>query len=33
VHPQVGEIMEGLEEMISVVKENTESNRPPFKKK
>ena len=26
VHPQVGEIKEGLEEMIAAVKENTESN-------
>jgi hypothetical protein len=26
VHPQVGEIKEGMEEMIAAVKENTESN-------
>jgi len=26
VHPQVGEIKEGIEEMIAAVKENTESN-------
>jgi tRNA U34 5-carboxymethylaminomethyl modifying enzyme MnmG/GidA len=26
VHPQVGEIKEGLDEMIAEVKENTESN-------
>jgi hypothetical protein len=26
VHPQVGEIKEGMEEMKAVVKENTESN-------
>ena len=26
VHPQVGEIKEGLDEMIAAVKENTESN-------
>ena len=29
VHPQVGEIKEGLAEMIAVVKENTESQAPP----
>jgi hypothetical protein len=29
VHPQVGEIKEGLEEMIAAVKENTESNNRP----
>jgi uncharacterized protein YdeI (YjbR/CyaY-like superfamily) len=29
VHPQVGEIKEGLEEMIAAVKENTESNSSP----
>jgi uncharacterized protein YdeI (YjbR/CyaY-like superfamily) len=29
VHPQVGEIKEGLEEMIAAVKENTESNNKP----
>ena len=29
VHPQVGEIKEGLEEMIAAVKENTESNNNP----
>jgi hypothetical protein len=28
VHPQVNEIKEGMEEMIAVVKENSE-NRPP----
>jgi hypothetical protein len=33
VHPQVGEIKEGLEEMIAAVKENTESNLPAPKKK
>jgi hypothetical protein len=26
VHPQVGEIKEGMDEMIAAVKENTESN-------
>jgi hypothetical protein len=31
VHPQVGEIKEGMEEMIAVVKEN--SNPPASKKK
>ena len=29
VHPQVGEIKEGIEEMIAAVKENTESNNNP----
>ncbi len=29
VHPQVSEIKEGMEEMIAVVKENTESNSQP----
>ena len=29
VHPQVSEIKEGLEEMIAVVKENTESKAHP----
>jgi len=29
VHPQVGEIREGLEEVIAAVKENTEANTPP----
>ena len=29
VHPQVGEIKEGIEEMIAAVKENTESNNSP----
>lgn len=33
VHPQVGEIKEGLEEMIAVVKENTEINQTAPKKK
>ena len=33
VHPQVGEIKEGMEEMIAVVKENSESNSPASKKK
>ena len=28
VHPQVAEIKEGLEEMIAVVKENSESSPP-----
>ena len=40
VHPQVGEIKEGMDEMIAVVKENAENNpasskrrngRPPFR--
>ena len=29
VHPQVGEIKEGMQEMIAAVKENTESNNQP----
>ena len=29
VHPQVGEIKEGMEEMIAAVKENTESKAAP----
>ncbi|MGA2028816.1 MAG: hypothetical protein ABSG87_01920 [Verrucomicrobiota bacterium] len=33
VHPQVGEIKEGMEEMIAVVKENSESHPPVSKKK
>ena len=33
VHPQVNEIKEGMEEMIAVVKENSENNSPPAKKK
>ena len=33
VHPQVGEIKEGMEEMIAVVKENAENNPPASKKK
>ena len=33
VHPQVSEIKEGMEEMIAVVKENSESNSPAPKKK
>ena len=33
VHPQVGEIKEGMEEMIAAVKENTEQNSPAPKKK
>ena len=33
VHPQVGEIKEGLDEMIAAVKENTESHLPPKAKK
>jgi hypothetical protein len=33
VHPQVGEIKEGMEEMIAVVKENSENNPPASKKK
>jgi hypothetical protein len=33
VHPQVGEIKEGMNEMIAAVKENTESNLAPSKKK
>ena len=33
VHPQVNEIKEGMEEMIAVVKENSENNPPTSKKK
>jgi hypothetical protein len=33
VHPQVGEIKEGMDEMIAAVKENTEQNSPAAKKK
>ena len=33
VHPQVGEIKEGMEEMIAVVKENSENHPPASKKK
>ncbi len=33
VHPQVSEIKEGMEEMIAVVKENSEKHPPPEKKK
>ena len=33
VHPQVGEIKEGMEEMIAVVKENAENTPPPASKK
>ena len=33
VHPQVNDIKEGMEEMISVVKENSENNPPVSKKK
>jgi hypothetical protein len=33
VHPQVGEIKEGMEEMIAAVKENTESNNQPAPQK
>ena len=32
VHPQVGEIKEGMEEMIAVVKENSEMHPPATKK-
>ena len=32
VHPQVGEIKEGMEEMIAVVKENLQNNSPTVKK-
>jgi hypothetical protein len=31
VHPQVGEIKEGMEEMIAAVKENTENNLAALK--
>jgi len=33
VHPQVGEIKEGMDEVIAAVKENTEQNSPAAKKK
>ena len=33
VHPQVGEIKEGMNEMIAAVKENTESNASPPKQR
>ena len=33
VHPQVHEIKEGMEEMIAVVKENSENNSPADRKK
>jgi hypothetical protein len=33
VHPQVNEIKEGMEEMIAVVKENSENNPPASQKK
>ena len=33
VHPQVGEIKEGLDEVIAAVKGNTETNLPPKTKK
>jgi len=33
VHPQVNEIKEGMEEMIAVVKENSENHPPPAGKK
>ena len=29
VHPQVGEIKEGVEEVMAVVKENSSANPPP----
>jgi hypothetical protein len=32
VHPKVGEIKEGMDEMIAAVKENTESNTLPAAK-
>lgn len=32
VHPQVSEIKDGMEEMIAVVKENSESSSPASKK-
>ncbi len=32
VHPQVGDIKEGMQEMIAAVKENTEINTPPAAK-
>jgi hypothetical protein len=33
VHPQVNEIKEGMEEMMAVVKENSENRPPPAKQK
>jgi uncharacterized protein YdeI (YjbR/CyaY-like superfamily) len=33
VHPQVGEIKEGMEEMMAAVKETSENNPAPTKKK
>jgi hypothetical protein len=33
VHPQVGEIKDGMDEMIAVVKDNLENNNPPGAKK
>ena len=33
VHPQVIEIKEGMEEIIAVVKENSENYAPPARKK
>src|ERR1017187_7504987 len=33
VHPQVNEIKEGMEEMMTVVKENSKATPPPSKKK
>ncbi|MGA2281890.1 MAG: hypothetical protein ABSG80_16490 [Verrucomicrobiota bacterium] len=33
VHPQVNEIKEGMDEMIAVVKENSENNPPASPKK
>jgi hypothetical protein len=33
VHQQAGEIKEGMEEMIAVVKENAENNPPPASRK
>ena len=31
VHPQVGEIKDGMDAMVAAVKENTEANSPPAK--
>jgi hypothetical protein len=33
VHPQVGEIKDGMDAVVAAVKENTESNAPTSKKK
>jgi hypothetical protein len=33
VHPQVGEIKEGMDAMVAAVKENSESSSPPSKGK